>query len=96
MDRMPQRTPERERGMSRWAMAACCAVPVLAVGALLATGTAGSGGVLLFAPLIGCLAMHGLMHRMTGRSCHAPAPRALPVPAGDERAVPPRPQADLG
>lgn len=94
MDRMPQKT--QGQGMTRWAMAACCAAPVLAVGALLATGAVGSGNLLLFAPLAGCLAMHGLMHRMTGRSCHAPAPRALPVPAADKRSEPPRPQPDLG
>ncbi|TCD13726.1 DUF2933 domain-containing protein [Oricola cellulosilytica] len=59
--------------ISRYGMWACCAVMAAPIGFyLLAGGTA--SGILskagLVAPLLACVGLHLVMHRMLGKSCH--------------------------
>jgi hypothetical protein len=57
-------------------MMACCAAMVVGTGVLVATAPAGQsiGQTLLYAaPMLGCIGMHLIMHRLKGKSCHAPA-----------------------
>lgn len=66
---------------SHFALMGLCVA--LVVGMFLATGgeasAAGLGGLLL--PLLLCLAMHGLMHRLMGHGAAEDRPEAEPRPA---------------
>ncbi|WP_269585438.1 DUF2933 domain-containing protein [Roseibium sp. Sym1] len=57
-------------------MMACCAAMVAGTGILIAAAPAGQtiGQTLLYAaPMLGCVGMHLVMHRLMGKSCHAQA-----------------------
>ncbi len=57
-------------------MMACCAVMVAGAAIVFASAPAGQslGETLLLAvPVLGCLAMHFVMHRFMGKSCHSTA-----------------------
>ena len=69
-----------------WIMAACCVLMFTAAGyALIGGGESQSLSSLLwsFAPIAGCLAMHSVMHKSTGKSCHAD-PKDTPSKTGGE------------
>jgi len=55
-------------------MAACCLAMVAGTGLLIYSAPSGltwMETLLLAAPMAGCLAMHVVMHRFMGRSCHS-------------------------
>lgn len=59
--------------LMHYGMMACCAVMLLPIGAYFAAGGTVSGALEsagLFAPLIACVGMHLVMHKMMGKSCH--------------------------
>lgn len=59
-------------------MTACCAAIVAGTGLLIYSAPSGltwSETLLLVAPVIGCLAMHALMHRFMGTPCPSPKTR---------------------
>lgn len=77
---------EPKGSIARYAMWACCAVMALPIVALLAGGGSLSGvfsnaGALL--PLLACLGLHVVMHRVMGRSCHDEKNAQSGVPDGE-------------
>ena len=55
-------------------MIACCAAMIAGTGLLITSAPSGltwTETLLLAAPMLGCLAMHAVMHRFMGKSCHA-------------------------
>ncbi|MCK7615696.1 hypothetical protein [Roseibium sediminicola] len=55
-------------------MIACCAAMIAGTGLLITSAPSGltwTETLLLAAPMLGCLAMHAVMHRFMGTSCHA-------------------------
>ncbi len=74
--------------LMHYGMMACCAVMLLPVAAYFAAGGTVSGAlnsIGLFAPLLACVGMHLVMHKMMGKSCHGKQEKAEhtnePVPA---------------
>lgn len=54
-------------------MLACCALMVIGTGIVIAAAPSGQSigqSLLLAAPMLGCVGMHLIMHRLTGKSCH--------------------------
>ncbi len=54
-------------------MLACCAVMLLPVGGYLLGGGTVSGSLdnlALVVPLLACVGMHFVLHRLMGKSCH--------------------------
>ncbi len=85
-------TPAETGRFGRWAMWACCAVMALPILAFFVAGGALSGlyaNAGAFLPLVACLGLHLVMHRLMGRSCHGTAsvdpsdeaPTVAPTPA---------------
>lgn len=78
---IPPHTPTRGNGpaLMRWGMIACCTVMLLPVAGFFLSGGSLAGlaaNASLFAPLVLCLGMHVVMHKVMGKSCHgAPAKR---------------------
>lgn len=59
--------------LSRFAMAACCAVMLLPIAAFFIAGGTTSGlteNLAVFAPILLCVGAHLLMHRFIGGLCH--------------------------
>ncbi len=57
----------------RYGMLACCVVMLLPVGGYFLGGGTLSGlldNLLLLVPLLACVGMHFVLHRLMGRSCH--------------------------
>lgn len=55
-------------------MIACCAAMIAGTGLLIASAPSGltwTESLLLAAPMLGCLAMHAVLHRFMGKPCHA-------------------------
>jgi len=80
---------------AKLAMAACCFIMLAPVGLVLLSG-AGIGAVFsnagLMLPLVLCVGMHFVMHRMMGRSCHGKAETETDVsPEPDDMAATPIP-----
>lgn len=78
--------------LMHYGMMACCAVMLLPVGLYFAAGGTVSGALEsagLFAPLIACVGMHLVMHRMMGKSCHGKKEEAEPseVPLQPDRTL---------
>ncbi|WP_245759339.1 DUF2933 domain-containing protein [Tranquillimonas alkanivorans] len=79
-------------------MMACCAIMLLPVAGFFASGGTLAGlwsNAAVFAPLVLCLGMHLVMHRMMGRSCHgkqeseeADGAETAPIPVPVEAAKP--------
>ena len=80
------------------AMLACCAVMLVpTVGWFAAGGNVSTlgEGVAAFLPILGCLALHGAMFLVMGKSCHgketsldeaaAPLPEAAKIPVIERR-----------
>jgi len=66
--------------MMKTGMWVCCAAMLVPIaGFVVANGSAGGWGQNLgaFAPLALCLGMHVAMHRVTGKSCHAPQAKVV-------------------
>ena len=62
--------------MHDWTMWVCCLAMLAGTGFIVysaAPGQALGETLLLGLPLFGCLAMHLVLHRLTGRSCHGDA-----------------------
>ncbi|TLP41882.1 hypothetical protein FDK21_20450 [Cohaesibacter sp. CAU 1516] len=55
-----------------WIMAACCVLMFTAAGSALIGAESQSLSSILWsmAPIAGCLAMHSVMHKFMGKSCH--------------------------
>lgn len=80
----PKGTPAKRSLLVRYGMLACCIVMLLPIAGYLLSGgtTAGLLDVALVVPLLACVGMHFVLHRLTGKSCHG---------GHDERDMPVRP-----
>ncbi|MDE0240907.1 MAG: DUF2933 domain-containing protein [bacterium] len=69
----PAGTPAGRSLLARYGMLACCLVMLLPVGGYLLGGGTLTGlldYLVLVVPLLACVGMHFVLHRVTGRSCH--------------------------
>lgn len=75
----PQHAPQEDKKLwlVRWGMLLCCLAIVVPVAIVMIFGTgltALSGNLWIALPLVACLSIHFVMHRITGRSCHTSDP----------------------
>lgn len=69
----PSGTPGRRSLLARCGMLACCIVMFLPIAGYLLSGGTIAGlldNVALVVPLLACVGMHFVLHRLTGKSCH--------------------------
>lgn len=75
----PQHAPQEDKKpwLVRWGMLLCCLAIVVPVAIVMIFGTGLTGlssNLWVVLPLVACLSIHFVMHRITGRSCHTSDP----------------------
>ncbi|RYH06471.1 DUF2933 domain-containing protein [Tropicimonas sp. IMCC6043] len=84
--------------LAKYGMWSCCIVMLTPVGAFLLTSSASGGAFqsfFAFAPLVLCLGLHLMMHKMMGRSCHGHSDKNSKDVAPKRQLIEGRPSANI-